>query len=302
MRVNRKNVTVYARKGYYGTARASRVEMSGAPPLLADALTANWPKPDLPMRVSASAFAVPGEARPIASVVVHVKRLSRAGADSSAPRQATDGARSGQVDVLVAAFDRDGRSVNHQRQTLEITSGTDAGFEYAVLSRLPLDPGRYEIRVATDDGSVKQTGSVFTYLEVPDFAKDPLSVSAVVLDASPGVIAAPETAFNDVLPVLPTARREFARTDRVRAFLRIYQGGRTPLSPVRISTRIQDDGGQSVFEEELEIPAAQFVTNRATDYLREMPLETLRAGEYLLTIEVPERTRTERRDVRFTVR
>ena len=116
------------------------------------------------------------------------------------------------------------------------------------------------------------------------------------------MIAAPETAFKDVLPVLPTARREFARTDRVRAFLRIYQGGHAPLSPVRISTRIQDDGGQSVFEEELEIPAAQFVTNRAADYLREMPLETLRAGEYLLTIEVPERTRTERRDVRFTVR
>ena len=86
VRVHRKDVTVYARKGYYGTARASRLEISGAPPLLVDALTASWPKPDLPMRVSASAFAVPGEAA-IASVVVLADRLSRAGADSSAPRR-----------------------------------------------------------------------------------------------------------------------------------------------------------------------------------------------------------------------
>ena len=50
------------------------------------------------------------------------------------------------------------------------------------------------------------------------------------------------------------------------------------------------------------VEGGTMVQPAAADYLREIPRETLRAGEYLLTIEVPERTRTERRDVRFTVR
>ena len=126
-----------------------------------------------------------------------------------------------------------------------------------MLSRLPLDPGRYEIRVAVDDGTATQVGSVFTYVEVPDFGKAPLSVSTIVLDAIPGLVTASESAFKDLLPVVPTARREFARTDHVRAFLRVYQGSRDELSPVRLSARIQDDGGRSVFEEQVDIPATR---------------------------------------------
>lgn len=118
---------------------------------------------------------------------------------------------------------------------------------------------------------------------------------------SPGAVAAPETAFKDVLPIVPTARREFARSDRVRAFVRVYEGGADELHPVKLSARIQDGDGQSVFEQHIEIAASQFGAH-APPTTSELPLETLTSGQYLLTIEITERSRTERRDLRFSVR
>ncbi len=85
-----------------------------------------------------------------------------------------------------------------------------------------LKPGRYEIRVALDAGSTERA-SVYTYVDVPNFAEQPLSLSGIVLGTSPSPSSAPSNAFTDLLPIVPTARREFARTSRASAFLRVYQ-------------------------------------------------------------------------------
>jgi hypothetical protein len=64
------------------------------------------------------------------------------------------------VGVLPAAFNTEGRSVNHHWQVLDLSSVTgDAVQPFEFLTRLPLEPGRYEIRAAVT-GSDGKPGSV----------------------------------------------------------------------------------------------------------------------------------------------
>ena len=199
---------------------------------------------------------------------------------------------------------RTGRSrVRHRPAGAGRGGGTSApGAPYEILSKLPLDPGRYEIRIAASDRASGRTGSIFTSIDVPDFGKAALSLSGVVLDARRGPIVAPEDALRDVVPNVPTARRELDRSDRATAFLRLYQGGQGVLRPVTLMTRIQNSTGTVVHETTRSLSADDFAKGRSADYTFDIPLDALAPGEHLLTIEVSERTRTERRDVRFTIR
>jgi hypothetical protein len=204
--------------------------------------------------------------------------------------------------VLAAAFDRNGRSVASEEQTIAVASRSPAGGNttYEVLSRLVLAPGRYEIRVALD-ARPDQRASVYTYVDVPDFARQPLSLSGIVLAVSPAVGSAPADAFKDLTPVIPTARRELARTDRATAFLRVYQDGKAAVLPAIVTARITDAGDHVVFDKVTQLAAERF-TNHAAEYLMEIPVERLAGGEYLLTIEAAQTERIARRGLRFTVR
>jgi hypothetical protein len=206
------------------------------------------------------------------------------------------------VRALAAAYDRDGKPLDQQVQTVTASPppGAREEFEYELVSRLRLKPGRHEIRVALEDVGRQVKGSVYTYVTVPDFLKAPLSLSGVVLGTR---LPTSRSAFHDLLPVTPTVRREFSKTDRLMAFARVYQGGRDPLVPVTVMMRIVDaqmhtmaEGRTPLFEE----PSAR---SRAADYRVELPLASLAAGPYLLTIEATRGAKqTAREDVRFTMR
>ena len=55
------------------------------------------------------------------------------------------------------------------------------GLRYDALARLQLKPGRYEIRVAVQHRRAGRLGSVYAYVDVPDFAKSGPWLSGVVL-------------------------------------------------------------------------------------------------------------------------
>jgi hypothetical protein len=172
--------------------------------------------------------------------------------------------------------------------------------DYEVVSRLRLKPGRHEIRVAVEEIARKIRGSVYTYVVIPDFRKAALSLSGVVLGTAP---APNGSAFRDLVPVAPTVRREFSRTDRVTAFARVYQGGSDPLAPVTVTLRIVDANAQIVVETRTPIFSRRLASERWEDYKVELPPSSLEAGEYLLTIEAMRGTKqTVKDDVRFTMR
>jgi VWFA-related protein len=291
VKVNRPSVSVQTRAGYYaGETRAAGSKPTVVSPDASAAIDGVLPHTDVPLRVTVAPFALPGKPESAVAIVLNVQQKASTG-------------QSGPIKVLAAAFDRNGRSVATEEQTIAVASRSPAAggdTTYEVLSRLVLAPGRYEIRVALDAGR-DQRASVYTYVDVPDFARQPLSVSGIVLAVSPAVGSAPVDAFRDIAPVIPTARREIARTGRATAFLRVYQDAKAVALPATVTARITDSADHVVFDDVTELAADRF-TNHAADYLIEIPVERLASGEYLLTIEAAQSERVARRGLRFTMR
>jgi hypothetical protein len=138
---------------------------------------------------------------------------------------------------------------------------------------------------------------------VPAFAAAPLSLSNIVLAAPSGTLTAPKDFLSPVLPIVPTARRDFARTDRFAAFFRIYQGSdrQDPLVPVQLQSTVVDAGDRVVATETRTLDAGQFANGRAADYYVVLPLATLAPGDYLLKVEAKMAPRVAGRAIRFVV-
>ncbi|MEX1129713.1 MAG: VWA domain-containing protein [Vicinamibacterales bacterium] len=290
---NRRDLTVRARRGYWAPPRPGSAKMA-LPPAVDDALAGLVPRTDLPLELSAAAFGMPG--RPEAAVIVTL--------GARAPR--TPGASSAtgdKVDVVLSAFTPQGDPRGSVRMAADVTpaAGTEDAVAYDVLGRLDLRPGRYELRASASSASTGVSGSVYGYLDVPDFARDALSLSGLTLGTTPPRIAGNAEAAAGVLPFTPTTRRTFSPTDSVEGFVRVYQGGSTPLAPATIVTTIRTAANEMVFNKSQPVGSDEFGADRALDYRFELPMVRLKPGPHLLTIEVTGPV-SARRDVRFDVR
>jgi hypothetical protein len=140
---------------------------------------------------------------------------------------------------------------------------------------------------------------VFYDLDVPDFAREPLALSGLVLTADPGVIAAPAGALSAFLSVVPTTQRSFTTGERAVALVQISQR-RTPV-PVVVTTRVTGADDVVVSRTAETVPANAFSAAGLADYEAGLPLARLAPGEYLLTIEVRLGQRAVARNLRFRV-
>jgi len=291
VKVNRPDVSVRTRSGYYAGGKRGERVASAIAPETAGAIAGILPRNDLPLSVAAAPFALPGSTESAVAVVLGVRQPPPSERDAKNP-----------VKVLAAAFDRSGRSVQSETRTLGVTWKPDASgsMPYELLSRLTLKPGRYELRLAVD-ASVNQRGSVYTFVDVPDFSEQPLSLSGIVLGAAAGPLAAPKDAFAGLLPIVPTARRTFTSADRVTAFVRVYEASKKPSVPVTLTARILDTHDAVKSADTVTLAAERFNDTRAVDHRIELPLSTLGGGEYLLVVETTAGERSARRGVRFSV-
>jgi VWFA-related protein len=299
--VNRSGVEVRTRTGYFAPGAASDKETAKrtVPQQLDLAIRQGFPVSDVGVRATIAAFAARGANKNKTAELVAVLALREpATLGSALPTAAAPRKR---VEIVAAAFDMEGRPKGSYRQTLELTlrSGVQPGSEYEVASRLPLAPGRYELRIATTvDG---RAGSVFTTIEVPDFAKDPLSLSGVVVETQPPPYAAAQSMLADLLPVVPTAVRSFGAGATARAFVRVYQGGSRAPAPVVMTVRVTDVQQAVRVTSTSRLPAEAFVQTRAADFTWLLPTPELGPGEYLLTLEAVLGERRAIQHVRFHV-
>jgi hypothetical protein len=298
--VNGRDVQIRARSGFYApTAKDRKTPARAVAPASLDAaIGGQLPSADLPLQVSVAPFADGNRKAALAIALSVTQRANAAGREPVARiTKAT-----ATVDVLAAAFDSQGRSWGSRRLTVRVgLKPAGAGdLRYEVLPRLPIPPGRYELRLAvrTEDA---RSGSVYTFVDVPEFTREPLSLSGLVLGATPSVVAAPADAYSGLLPIVPTARRDFAPTDRVTAFLRVYQGGSRALAPAIMTTRLVDARNERISETVRKLDVAAFEKTRSFDDRFDLPVRSLRPGEYLLTVDVAVDGKTAQRTLRFRV-
>ncbi len=303
VKTTRRGLDVRARSGYTASASVNPANLAAANGSLSEpvreALTGLLPEAATSVDLNTATFAVAGTRKVAVVLTVGVAGFAAVRSDGSGAQ------RGSPLEIVATAFDPGGRPTAMTRQSLELSwpaSAATGERRFDALSRLDLTPGEYEVRVAVS--GAERTASVFSYLTVPAFDSAPLSLSNIVTGATAGTLTAPKDFLAPLLPIVPTARREFARSDRLVAFFRIYQGTarQDPLASVQVRSAIVDAQGAVVASETKTMDAGQFTTGRAADYYVTLPLTTLAPGEYLLRVETTMGSRATGRAMRFVVK
>lgn len=295
-RINKEGLVAETRNAYFDPRARPQSAPADTSTRLGRALSGVVPTPDLALRVSAAPFAQPGRPTPTVVLVLGVRHGALPG---DAGARSTD-----TLEILTQAFSSLGDARGSQRQTARVVgrSGANGEVEYDVLSRIDLPPGKYQVRVAAHSTALARSGSVYIDVEVPDFSREGIALSGIVLNSNPAVPVAPDDAFASFLPVVPTSKRDFTPAADVTAYARVYQGGRSAVKPVAITLRLTNDLDTVLARVSSTIGADQFGPSRAADYRASLPLGPVPPGSYLLTIEASTGGNPVRRDLRFDVK
>ena len=285
--VNRPGVTVRTRRGFYDPRDTKTANGGGKSSPVNSAMTGLLPSADLKMQVTTAAFADNNRGDAAIAIAVSVRPNVPAGT-----RLVDD------VQLQASALDPAG-TVKASAQELFHIEGRGGRYERLLL--MNLKPGRYQLRIAMQSKAAVKTGSVFTDIEVPDFSKAPLTLSGIILHAEPSLAVAPADRLAAVAPVVPTALRDFFSGQHVTAFLRVYQGGKTPILPVSLRAQILDSRNMKVYDADQTLDRDRFNANRAAESRVELPIDRLAPGPYLFTLQATDPTGTVKRDVRFQI-
>ena len=203
----------------------------------------------------------------------------------------------------MSAFNVEGRSFGSKRLRADVTlrAGATGLAEYEVLSRLDLRPGRYQLRIAANVGSLSTGGSLYYDVDVPDVGSTPLAMSGLMLGVEPGPVVAPADGLKPLVPILPTTRRRFVATDHVTLFARLHQSGKASPAAVPLRLTIRNASNVVVVERLHDVGAAAFGASRFADVVLEVPIGRLLEGQHLLTIEAGAGPAAIRKHSRFEI-
>jgi VWFA-related protein len=295
VRVNRPDVEVIARKSYWAPEPEPADKRPVEPPPEVAALAGLVPDSTLPLRISAAAFAASSR-RAVIALTLGMKQ------------PAAGQRRPETVDLHVRAFTADGDPRGAETQAVPLTLPADrsgaADTRYDVLARIEVDrPGKYEVRVSAHSTLSDTRGSVYIDVDVPDFRNAPVSLSGLlVARIPPGGLVAPAGAFADFNPSAPTSERTFGASEIVVASGRVYQGGRSAVTPVELTLSLRNAAGESVASQSRTIAASAFDANRSAPLEFRLPLGDLKAGHYLCRVDATRGGDSASRDVIVTVR
>jgi hypothetical protein len=207
------------------------------------------------------------------------------------------------LDVLLRAFAHEGDPRGATRIAAQVSRSQDTEpAAYEILGRLDLPPGRYEIRASAASATSGLSGSVYGYVDVPDAARDALTLSGIALGATPAIGAGNLEAITGILPFAPTTRRAFATTDRVTAFIRVHQKKDGSPAPVTVVRRVIDAGEQPVVDERATLEPGAFVDGRGADVQFQVPVDRLAPGRHLLVVEATRGSHSARRAIPFEIK
>lgn len=300
VKVNRSGLNVRTRREYIATPTAVEASAAQSPtsaPAMASIAGLLPERRGVSLSAQATSHPAPKTRESVLAVAIHVEH------DASATAPRTLAPAPEQVDVVTGVFTMSGRAVGTLRQTLMVMPqiGTGGAVSYDVLQRLPARPGRYELRIGLTNQTRRQAGSVYTFVDIPDYPAASFVMGDIGIFAPQGMPAMKEN-LADILPVPPTARREFGRGEPATAFMRFYQGFGAPPVSVFLKAQILDERNRKRFGQDGSIPSSTFSNGSTADYIVDLPLPELERGEYLLTVEAKAGSRTSRRDVIFSVR
>ena len=315
-RTRRIDVRLPNRGGLQAFARDSYIESRGddqarqaapalsAPSALVDAIRSPLPLAGLSMSATAVPFRGSNGKASVAVVV-------EASGNDLALRP--DGDRhTGVFDVAVWAVDSQGRPGVSERMTTNLNLREESfqrvsQYGLRVLLRVEVTPGRYQFRVGALAPETGIRGSVFYDVDVPDFSKEPLAMSGVLLTSamsSRALTAQPDSLLSEVLPASPTTQRVFPVNDQIAVLTEIYDNDSRPHE-IDITTDLLTDTGELVFTTSESRSNSEFGGGPGGyGYVTRIPLAAFEPGLYVLRIQARSRLGASapvKREVQFRI-
>ena len=288
----RPGLTVRARRGYVEPTVKGNQEEPVTGDVLAELHRAKRsPVPIVWLPLETTAVALRGEAARAIAVVSTTIDGRELPLREENERHVTDL----DLAIVASAYDRDQAPAVRHTINLVLTDENVMQLRrggFRVVSALDLEPGRYQLRVAAREANAGRVGSVVFDLDVPDFSRPGLAVSALALtspETSPQILTArPRDPLKDRLPAAFSTQRVFARSDEIVVFAEVYNGSRPPAAPVAVRLTLRDAAGGIAFQTTAGLSGERFSVR--------IPLAQAAPGTYLLHFEVslPEGTRHSR--------
>jgi VWFA-related protein len=289
VRVRRPGLQVRARKGYTPTRprpAPKPATSTKTSPELREALASPLPVSGLALSASAAAFRGP---RDKASVSVSLEM------DGSRFKFSEKGDRVfDEIEVSMVAYDSEGvgRDGGHDAVQLTLrpqTRETVVRRGVRMMRRMELSPGIYQVRIGARETGNGNVGTVLLDIDVPDFSKEKLAMSGLVITsatASAVPTARADDQFKDVLPAAPTTIREFPRQDEVATFVEVYDNETRTPHRVEIKTTVLADAGTAVFSTSDERRSEELgAKGGGYGHTTRIPLKGFAPGRYLLRTE-----------------
>lgn len=309
VRLKKPGLTVRTRRGYQAP-RGKAPETKTNPEIsagLREAMNSPIPMTGIPLRAFAAAFK--GTA-PNAAVAVSVEMRA---ADFKYAEK--NGTFNDIVTVSFTPIGADGaiKAGKRSKATLALKPATlEAARKYGVrvLSSLDLPPGRYQIRIAAGEDGAARAGTVLYDLDVPDFAKAPISMSGVVVSAASAgqlVTVGTEGPLAALLPGPTIATREFDRADTLGLFAEVYENAPGATThKVDLTTTARAEDGRTVFTSREERSSTELQGGRGGyGYTPQIQLKDFAPGSYVIHVEARARTANEPgigRDIQIRVK
>jgi len=284
VKVKKPGYEVISRKGYF----ASRQGASEDAPLSGGvkAITGVLSDPGVPLR----GIAAPLRQLDGSSAVAVTLAFDRTAAGADAGDA---------VEIVTHLFDPEGRPRGDLAQTASLCASP--GW-CELTSLIAAKPGRHAVRIGVKHVKSGQTGSVYLDVDVPDFAKRALTVTGLMLEATPARARTSDDRVRALIPVLPTTRRQFANSDSVTLFFRIHQRPGRASKEVTRTLRITNGRDEIVSTLSETVPAAAFVASGSEQHVV-LPMSELSPGQYLVSVELAARgEQALERELSFTVR
>jgi VWFA-related protein len=293
VKVSRPGLKVRARSGYstphVKPPKPSSLAANDTPPVLAEMLDSPLPKGGFPMQMQAGAFRGAVAKDNKARVVVTVE-LSGEGFKFTEK----NGLFHDVLDLSILSVDASGKPTGkNQKVALDLKPRTHqlvAATGFRVLSETEVPPGRWQFRVAGRSENSGVAGSVFYDLDVPDFEKDALSLSGLMLtSATAGLVPTAGTApmVKEVLPGPPTANRAFYPFDTLALFMEIYEGEKVAHT-LDVTTTLTAADGNVAYRVNDERSTAS-AKGASLVHTVQVPLKDIPPGIYTLRVTVTSR-------------